>query len=382
MSSLMDQTTDYDKLHEKYSGFVVPTIELKIEGSTLPEKVSSCIGNLSLVLTAETSQMNVLDFTVEHVYNYEKPGFDNELIEKYFKIGNRIEASLGYLTTELLFIGYIYEVHFKLDVNEGINISVSCKDFKGLLENKQGDLKRLGCSRVGEVRNIFFYPPYTRYARLGLTQLVYLTGLEILDGILQVMGMVTEEIDPESTELQRIQTVAQMYMYEFFTFLDEIYFRPCFIREKDDIMELAPGRGILSVSASFNIGKIIDMFEVRGQSEDDFGQVWGLAIKPVPSSVTTNTTALGSKVILDPNVTTRIEAFKKAFLMLGGSLLKSSSVQIQCIGIPDIIPGRYIKLAGLSDNLNKSMYVNRVIHQINSEGYTTQIIGRTKVYGQ
>lgn len=380
MSNLMDQTTNYDALYEKYNGFIVPTIELTIEGISLPKEIGKCINDFTLELTAETDQMSVLDFKVEHVYNYEKQRFDHELLQIYFKLGNRVEASIGYIATERVFIGYIYEVKFVLDINEGINISVTCKDFKGLLENKQGDLKRLGCSRIGEIRNIFFYPPYLKYAKLALTQFVYLQGLEILDLILQYMGMVTEEIDPESTELQRVQNLAKMYMYEFFVFLDKIYFRPCFIREKADIMEISPGKGILSASTSFNIGKMTDMIEVRGQSEDDMSEVWGLAIKKFPASVTTNPTALGSKVIYDPQVTTRIEAFKKAFMMIGGSSYKSSHVQVKCIGIPDIVPGRYIKLGGLSDNLNKSMYLSRVTHEINSEGYTTKMVGRIKVY--
>jgi len=44
----------------------------------------------------------------------------------------------------------------------------------------------------------------------------------------------------------------------------------------------------------------------------------------------------------------------------------------RCIGIPEITPGRYIKLAGLDKETNGSYFITAVTHTFSGEGYFTE----------
>ena len=42
-----------------------------------------------------------------------------------------------------------------------------------------------------------------------------------------------------------------------------------------------------------------------------------------------------------------------------------------CIGIPELIPGRYIEIDGLDSRTNGGYFISRVKHRFDSEGYST-----------
>lgn len=380
MSDLLEQSVTYEELYSKYSGFIVPTVEIKIEDVKLPTEIAKTIAGVKIELTTVTSQMNVATFAVQNMYNYEKECFDDSIIQQYFKLGNMVEISIGYLVTEAVFKGYIYETQFRLDIEQGISIMVTCKDFKGLLSNKKGDLKRLGSSRVGEVRNILAYPGYSRFATLSAKQLFYLEALQIVELGLKAFGLITEQHDPMTTELEKVESLAKNYMYQFYVFHNQIFFKPMFFKDKEDIMTISPQKGILRANTSYNIGKMLGWVEVRGQDPDNMSSVIGIAKKSIPSNITTNKEALGVNMLYDETITSYTDAFKKAFSMIGSNAYKSSQIEVECIGIPDIVPGRYIKIEGLSANMNKSICISEVTHTIDLSGFKTNFTGKVRVY--
>ena len=380
--SLMKQTTSYAELEKKYHGFVVPTIKMKIDGSEVPDDLIKSITQLSLDMTCLTDQMNVLNFTVAGLYDYKAQSFDDEVITKYFKLGNNIEVELGYITTTPLFKGYIYEVNYSMDISEGISLNITCKDFKGLLSNKKGDSKRGSSNRMGEVRKILLNAAYNKYASLPGWQFVYLEGLELAYSLLELLGVVQDEHDPISTELEKVQSVANSYLYEFFVVYDEIYFRPKFFIGQSNIMTISPMEGLLNINMNYNIGKVIGTVEVRGQNPEEMNAVTGKATKPIPKNVTSNTVAVGYETIYSDQITSTAQAQSKAMNLLKYNAWESTGVQVTTIGIPDIIPGRNIKIDGISKSLNKEIYILQVRHQINrDQGYITTFSGGINIYG-
>ena len=43
-----------------------------------------------------------------------------------------------------------------------------------------------------------------------------------------------------------------------------------------------------------------------------------------------------------------------------------------CVGIPELIPGRYISIKGLDDSTEGSYFLSKVLHRFTEEGYYTQ----------
>lgn len=378
----MKQNTSYEELEKKYHGFVVPTIKMKINGSELSDDLIKMITNLSLDLSCLTDQMNVLQFNVAGLYDYEAESFDDEVMSKYFNLGNDIEVELGYITTTPLFKGYIYEVNYSMDINEGISLSITCKDFKGLLSNKRGDSKRGSSNRMGEVRKILLHPAYNKYASLPGWQFVYLEGLELAYSLLELLGVIQDEHDPISTELEKVQAVANGYLYEFFVIYDEIYFRPKFFIGQSNIMTLSPTKGILNINMSYNLGKVIGTVEVRGQNPEEMEAVTGKAVKSIPKNVTSNMAAVAYETIYSDQITSTAQAQSRAMNLLKTNAWESTGVEVTTIGIPDIIPGRNIKIEGISKSLNKEIYILQVRHQISrDQGYTTTFMGGINIYG-
>ena len=379
MTELMQQKTTYKKLEEKYHGFVVPTIKVKAGGTQLPLNITDGIVSASLELSCIAAQMNVFSFTLSSLYNYKKQAFDMETIEKYFKLGNDIEVELGYIQTEPLFKGYIYETSYTLDINEGLTLTVTCKDFKGLLANKLGDTKRKGGNRIGEVKNILNYSGYKKYAKLKSPK--YLTQLESTYQN-KDPNKLKEEHDPLVTELEKINALAEEYGYEFFVLYDEVYFRPIFSDTGKNIMTISPDKGLLGADVSCSMAEMTETVEVRGYGEDELKVISGIAQKTVPPKVTTNTAALGYKVIYDEKITAEAEAKQKAKALLEDNKWQNAEINVRTIGIPDIVPGRTIKIEGLSKNIDKDVYIQHVSHQVStSDGYTTSFTGRIDLYG-
>ena len=57
-----------------------------------------------------------------------------------------------------------------------------------------------------------------------------------------------------------------------------------------------------------------------------------------------------------------------------------ASGTVRCVGIPEMIPGRYIRLTGLDKNFfDGDYYIEEVTHNLSSGGYITSFeIGSTK----
>jgi len=43
-----------------------------------------------------------------------------------------------------------------------------------------------------------------------------------------------------------------------------------------------------------------------------------------------------------------------------------------CIGLPELVPGRYIELDGMGKQVNGKYFISKVIHRFGPDGFTTQ----------
>jgi hypothetical protein len=63
------------------------------------------------------------------------------------------------------------------------------------------------------------------------------------------------------------------------------------------------------------------------------------------------------------------ECTRLAKARLNGIAMNFVQGRGRCIGIPELIPGRFLKIKGLIDKSTDELFLSRVIHRFSSDGY-------------
>ncbi len=72
------------------------------------------------------------------------------------------------------------------------------------------------------------------------------------------------------------------------------------------------------------------------------------------------------------NIDSQDEAKTHAEALLNKRSMKLISGQGECIGIPEIRAGRYIKLSGIGSKLSQPYYIVSTLHIVDETGYVTR----------
>ncbi|WP_054741108.1 phage late control D family protein [Cellulosilyticum ruminicola] len=371
MKSLMTGQTSYKALMQKYAGFQIPNVVIKVDGKSLSDAMLDSLEELNVSLTCKSHEMNVAAITFSPL--------KHEAIEDYFTLGQKIEIAVGYAKTEVVFTGYIYESEFKISEEEGWLVTIVCKDLMGILENKQDDTHHVGGNHIKEIRKILEDSTYRQYGKLAASQNKYLKELENLYAPLDKMGDFIQT-HTTMTHLEKIRWIAQKHHYEFFVVGDEVYFRPSYSDSSSPIMTLSPNEGLMTLVVSQCIGKLIASSEIRGQDEETFEPIAGKKKRSIHAKVTKNKAAAATVLHYDEEIRKESEAKEISSAILDQNSWEVKSAQGQTIGIPELVPGRKVKIDGLGKGMNQVIYLRSVTHEISkSMGYHTYFEGGIKI---
>ena len=97
--------------------------------------------------------------------------------------------------------------------------------------------------------------------------------------------------------------------------------------------------------------------------------ITGAMTKPAATSVINNKV---SQTIIDLSVDSEATAKARAeakLMELSYSLCKG---KIGIVGLPELVPGRIVKVEGFGANYNQKYYVSKVIHHIKDSSFTTE----------
>ena len=99
----------------------------------------------------------------------------------------------------------------------------------------------------------------------------------------------------------------------------------------------------------------------------------GNKAKPLVSSQT--------YVYIDSTIETKNDADTRAEYLLEDMSYRLGHITMTLRGMPEFVPGRFIKLKGFGEALSNSYYVTDVIHEFNQGGfYTTTIEGKASTH--
>ncbi|MGI6778041.1 MAG: phage late control D family protein [Acetivibrionales bacterium] len=350
----------YAGLKEKYKQYTTPDCEIRIDG-TLHKEKSMMVSALEVELTAGY-EAGGCTFRILNGYSPKKGGYTDGWLDKILVPGKLVEVKLGYIKKEVVFYGFINSVINQFDGENGATILVSCMDGKGaMMAGKHrifGGEKKL-TDIVKEILN--------QYMALKVVKKV------TVDNLTDLKRQVFQNCQ---TDYDFLVAVARKLGYEFFIVKDEVMFvKPRKI--KDPIMVFTWGENIMSFTREIDLTEQLKEVKVIGNDEKEKKEIVGKAstITKTGQKAASDLYDLVKKrteTIYDPAVRTLEEANALAKSILEDYSMQYVSGYGECVGIPELIPGRFVKMERFDKTINGSYYIKKVTHIFDENGYKTR----------
>lgn len=359
---LLSVTTSYSSLEKKYSMFKAPTVEITVAGTKLVSSANFSIQNLIVDLTSDY-EASGCTFSIVDAYEFEKTNFESKANK--IGIGDKVEIEIGYIRTETVFKGYVNSVRYVFD-KEGIvgEIQVECMDLKGLLMKN---------------RRMEFFTQ--KSADAVLNEILKTTPVSSYVDGKKIDSCPEDEIPLRSnmqTDYDIMTEQASKLGYEFFVSQGKVVFR-----KKESvssaIMELEPGNGVFELRSECSAQNLVKSIEVRSTDPETGKVISGTAtLSGTFSKGSGGSKVVGSskQVFYEPGLKDAAEAKKRAEARIKAVSDTFGYLEVTCIGIPEIGPGRFINIKKFADNVNGKYYITSVRHNMAGGEYTTSFKAR------
>lgn len=351
--SLESSTFTYDDLAKKYKEFFAPGYLITVDGTKISDNIAIS------TLRVETSIDGTADsfaFRVTNAYDVTKSDFQ---WLSDFTLGKPIDISLGYVDKFTpVFTGFITSVvvDFPEDGAPGIIVRGMDLSFLMMKGTKSRSWNKKKYSDI--VQEIA--KTYGAQVHVDATTTEYPTISQ-----------------SQINDYHFIQNMANLVNYDFFVVGKHLYFRKP-LTEMTPVMTLEMGKTLRSLSIDMNLAEQITGVKVRAWDNKELKVIEGesAAITKLGGNSKTGKDILAAKgdflEHVYTNVTSVEEAKTYATALLGRHAMKLVSGTGECIGIPEIRAGRYIKLDGVGQKFNHPYYITGATHLMNDEGYTTR----------
>lgn len=359
----MTVSTSYQQLKNKYQNFRAPTARLLVDGADLIETMKIQLVRVTADLSCGYAASGVT-FDVKGEYDYEQTGFSAKGAAKVLQLGARVELQLGYIVTETVFSGLIVEVRYDFEEDEAPCIHVECMDAKCLLMKTQR-LEIRAENKIAPIVN----------ALLGAQPVsTYLNG--------HTVKLEESETQPlpfnMESDYDYLVRQAQYTGCEFFVLAGKAYFRSR-PGASSPVMTLEPRQGISRASLSLQGAALVQKVTVVGVDPTSDEAVSG-------SAAASGTFGKGSganrmlsgteRTYFDPRTASAKDAAARAKVLMGGIQEQFGLLSCRCIGLPELAPGRWIKIKGLMPEADTSFYITEVRHVYSPNGFTTTFEAR------
>lgn len=349
---LMDSSYTYPQLREKYQDFTTPKVELNIGGLSLLEQKGISVEQVQIKLSTENT--GSASFTINSGYDYEKSSFNSVLKDKVIP-GKVVSVKVGYMssTTEV-FKGFIASVDIQFDVENGIFFTINAMDARRLMmtDNKPYAL--------------YNKPNYSDIVKTIMSRYTALCSLECEDTDDKLEDVVSQrESDYDFITKKLIQE--GRVDREFFIVANKAYFRKP-RSATSPIITLGINNGLKNFSRSLNY--LNKVYEVHGYNPDTETHLLASATAKSEDQQS-DVIKAGVEVVSLPDCKTQTDVTDAAKSMALKAKNENKRASGTCIGLPEIVPGRFIKITGVDSLINKKYYITDVTHTINYNGFLT-----------
>ena len=351
-------TYTYEKLAENNDNFTAPGFEILVDDKALaPTKYF--IPDVEVEISG-TGTAGGCSFRIEGQYDYEKSKWLNDAA-KLIKPGAKLAVKGGYKNRKELFFGYVDD--YSLDfTSEGTPyISVNGLDGLGYLMNMCEPFYAGEKKPKEIVEKVLKKAKSAGYAK-SIT-------VGTLDGF--ETPIVKEQID----DWKFLRMMSQRYGASLFAIDGELIFDNV-MTKTSPIVTLVVGKSVLRFSKRVSLAHQVGKVEVLGR---DVNQK---AVKGTASKVTVGgsgktasewVSGLKDAVLRERTeyARTQKECETLAQHRLNSIAMGFVSGEGECIGLPELIPGRYIKIDGADDKTVGTYFITKVCHKFSQDRYIT-----------
>ena len=353
---LMSAVTDYSILENRYGNFMVPAFKIKSSGVDLVSTLALTVTELRITLSLDSPGMTV--FKIADEYDTESRSF-TAAVKTKFKLGTVLTIEIGYLsdTTEV-FKGFVAGLGAEFDDIPSLVVKVM--DARQLMMS-------YGVQRVMyEEKNYsdVFKKVMTKYSKLCTVSCDPTS-----DNLESPISQSCNDYDFITKELIKKGKSER----EFFIFDDKVYFRKPHTN-KIPIMTVNYGRELLrfNMMADYINTKVY----VLGYDSEKQKAVSSNTAAKTSEPMSSVITPAPNQYFIDADADSTSKASKRAGVIADAMVDEKCVSEGELIGIPEIIPGRYLKVGETDSISNRKYYLTEVVHYISGSEFTTRFESR------
>ncbi len=359
----MDWSTyDITALETKYDKFLAPSVEITLGGRTL-DSTKIPIPQLEVEMSADGSAGGCT-FSIDGLFDYENQKWNNDMASSV-KAGIKLEVSGGYIKKKPLFYGYVddYTMEHKntgaprLIVNgiDGLGFLMSC------YEPYYGGQKK--CKEI--ISELL-----KKSVSAGFAKSVDVDRSNALKDF--ETPLVKGRVD----DFKFLRILAERYGMVMMGLNGELIFDALW-KDSASLIKLTMGKGLLSFTKRVSLKGQVGQVVVWGRDVNQkfiSGSADRVSTGGKGKSAAQLVSGLKKAVLREYSeyVRTADECTQLAQARLDGIAMGLVSGEGQCIGIPELIPGRFITIDGLEDETEGVYFLNKVTHSFTAEGYYTR----------
>ena len=346
----MTATYKSGELAKKYGNYLVPSAKVLVgKGKTdLVTAVGAQTESIRVSLNIKNASS--ASITITDIYDLQKRSIKDK-VKNTLCLGETIIVELGYGSDrEDIFHGFIFER--SIEFGDIPTMHITALEVKRLMHENTRKEEKL----TGKNENDIFEKIMEKYKNLNL---------EVVTDqpVMTVPGFLTQNC----SDLMMIKTLCEQSNKFFLVCGSKVYFT-----KKMETAAVAPltwGLDILSFSQRTSYMNID--IEVRGN-------ITGNPQKQVETS-TVSSDGNAKKILQEklqqilflPDVNSTEELQARADYEKNALEEKKNAGGGTCIGLPVLVPGRYVKITGIDSDIDGEYYLQSVNHSFGGSGYTT-----------
>ena len=390
---------NFGDLKNKYDFFREPKVAVSIDGKDIKGEDGLAVAAAEIELTGGY-EASMATLTLTGCYDPDSRSFDIKKTKQYLYMGSSVIVYLGYGSSlREVFRGFIARVHFLIPQfieDEIPKIELTCLDVKGLLMANRHS-KRLKSQYYSDaVREVLEANSFimqkdssgSNFTELNINntpdkpQGASGGGTGAGGGTQQTTDKRVEMV--EESDYDFIVKAAKRYNFEFFVVGSNLYFIEA-KKNTDPLIELNPLMGMIDLDVGYDITGLVKSVVVRNIDMEQGKYIGNKMQSKSKISMGNKAKPLienQSLVYIDPTTDSKEEAGYRAAYLMNNVDYRLGSVTGVFVGMPEIIPGRFITLTDFGQPLNNNFYITSVRHSMTPREFTTRFEGVANEIGK
>lgn len=369
-------TYEFSTLKDKYIYFQHPVAIIKIDGSDLSDaKKGYPVSDIQVDLTSGF-EASIAEFNVYDVYDESAGAFVFPDGKVKLQIGSKVDVYLGYSgEARCVFTGVVTRLNYLFEKQDIPCVRLTAMDVKGVMMAGSYSAQLKAKYYSDAVKEIL---EKTAYEKLGSQGSRVISAIQIDDTPDKLRAVTnpsqgasdkTIEMVAES-DYEFVVKAAKKNNFEFFTECGTVLFR----KAKSDtsvLMEIGPSTGMHSFDVSYDMTGLVEKVVVRGMDVSKAKVI--AANKKFSNKISEGNKAKpllknSQKVYIDSTVSSKEEAEDRASSLMESVSYRYGTLECELVGIPELLPGHFIQLNGLGDELKNKFYIHRIRHVLSKDG--------------